>query len=133
MSRGRFLLWLPSGRPDSSWESSQGCLLRLAAGGRGALSIPVNGAGSGNARIDLVLSGQGIRASQSYNLNVQPGSSDLFRRTVRPIPPGTNVTISGDLLADFIPGTGEQLQKIVAGTAAVSPAVVERLQKILQH
>ena len=34
---------------------------------------------------------------------------------------------------DFIPGTGEQLQKLVADTAAVSPSVVERLQKILQH
>ncbi len=33
---------------------------------------------------------------------------------------------------DFVPGTGEQLQKIIAQTAAVRPEVIQRMQSILQ-
>ena len=80
--------------------------LRLAAGGHAAVTVPVTAAGIGPARIDLELSGQGVVAAQSFALAVESGTSDLYRRSVREVPPGTGITISSDLLADFLPGSG---------------------------
>ena len=88
--------------------------IRMAAGGKAAFSIPVTGSGVGTAIIDLTLTGPNVKATQSFALKVQPGTSELYRRTVRSIAPGTNVTISGDMLGDFVPGTG-------AVSLAVSP------------
>ena len=88
--------------------------LRLTAGGKTAFSIPVTGSGVGTAVIDLTLSGPNIKLTQSFALKVQPGAAELYRRSVRSILPGTTTTISGDLLADFVPGTG-------AVSLAVSP------------
>ena len=86
----------------------------LQAGGKTAFSIPVMGSGVGTAVIDLALSGPGIKLTQSFALKVQSGAAELYRRTVHPITPGTTTTITGDLLADFVPGTG-------AVSLAVSP------------
>ena len=64
----------------------------LAAGGRTAINIPITGAGVGTAKIALILTGPGIVASQNFNLSVEPGTADLYRRTVRQLDPGTSVT-----------------------------------------
>jgi uncharacterized protein YfaS (alpha-2-macroglobulin family) len=87
---------------------------RLNANGRTAVTVPVTAAGVGTAVVDLKLTGPNITATQSFALNVKPGTTDLYRRTVRSIAPGTNVTLSGDLVADFLPNTG-------AVSVAVSP------------
>ncbi len=89
-------------------------VVRLNAGGRESFSVPVTGAGTGAATMDLVLSGPNVRAAQSFALNVQSGASALYRRSVRTVAAGGTVTISGDLLGDFVPGTG-------AVSVAVSP------------
>ncbi len=88
--------------------------VRMAQGGSTSFTVPVTGAGTGIASMGLTLSGPNIKAAQSFPLNVQPGSAELYRRSVRAIPQGTSVTLSGDLLADFVPGTG-------AVSVAVSP------------
>ena len=103
--------------------------LRLAAGARTSVAIPVNGAGTGTAELDLTLSGQGIRATQKFQLSVQPGSADLFRRSVRQIPPGTNVSISSDLLADFIPGTGSVSVSVAPVAGLDIPALLTALDR----
>ncbi len=89
--------------------------LRMTTGGRATFTVPVSGAGIGVASVDLTLTGPGdVKATQSFALKVQSGASDLYRRSVRSVAAGGNVTISGDLLADFVPGTG-------AVSVAVSP------------
>ncbi len=100
-------------------------IVKIDAKGRAAVIAPVTGAGVGTARIDLKLTGPGLTATQSFALNVKPGTADLYRRTVRSMEPGTNVTISNDLLADFIPGTG-------AVSAAVSPLGAIDVPALLQ-
>ena len=79
---------------------------RLTQGGKTQFTIPVTGAGMGRAEIDLKLSGPNISASQTLAINVQPGSTELYQRTVRPLPAGSSITLSNDLLANFLPGTG---------------------------
>ncbi|GJD49818.1 Alpha-2-macroglobulin [Methylobacterium crusticola] len=82
--------------------------LRLEPGGRGAVEIPLTAAGPGLARLDVRLTGPGLDApaGQSFALAIQPGTGALVRRTVRPLEPGASLTLSGDLLAEMIPGTG---------------------------
>ena len=98
---------------------------KLDAKGRTAITAPVTAAGIGTATIDLKLVGPGTTATQSFAINIKPGTADLYRRTVRTIEPGTNVSISNDLLADFIPGTG-------AVSAAVSPLGAIDVPALLQ-
>ncbi|KMO28912.1 alpha-2-macroglobulin family protein [Methylobacterium aquaticum] len=82
--------------------------LRLEPGGRGTVEIPLTAAGPGLARVDLRLNGPGLSepAGQSFALRIQPGTGALLRREVRKIEPGASLTLSGDLLAEVIPGTG---------------------------
>ncbi|MFH6781836.1 MULTISPECIES: alpha-2-macroglobulin family protein [Methylobacterium] len=90
--------------------------LHLDPGGRGSVEIPLTAAGPGLARVDLRLTGPGLSepAGQSFSLGIQPGTGTLLRREVRTLAPGASLTLSGDLLADVIPGTG-------AVTVAASP------------
>ncbi|ACL56726.1 alpha-2-macroglobulin [Methylobacterium nodulans] len=82
--------------------------IRLEPGQKGALEIPVTAAGPGLARLDLRLTGPGLDgpAGQSFSLAVQPGTGALLRRTVRSLDPGASVTLSSDLFAEMLPGTG---------------------------
>jgi uncharacterized protein YfaS (alpha-2-macroglobulin family) len=80
--------------------------IKLAAGARSTLIIPLAAAGIGTASLDVKLTGPGLEATQSFAVNIEPGTSDLFRRTVRVLAPGESLTISEDLLAEYLPGTG---------------------------
>ena len=88
--------------------------VKLAKAARTSVTIPITAAGLGIATLDVRLTGPGIDASQTFRLKVQPGTSELYHRTVRNIAPGASMTISSDLLAEFLPGTG-------AISTAVSP------------
>jgi len=99
--------------------------VKLAAHQRSAVTIPVTAAGLGAASIDLKLTGPNTEATQHFVIGVTPGSPDLYRRVITPLPPGASQTISSDLLADFIPGTG-------AVSVAASPFGVIDAPALLQ-
>ncbi len=82
--------------------------LRLEAGAKGQIVIPITAAGPGLTRLDLTLTGPGIQGSagQSFALAIGPGTGALVRRSVHPLEPGANLDITADLLADILPGTG---------------------------
>ncbi|MGE3246286.1 MAG: alpha-2-macroglobulin [Beijerinckiaceae bacterium] len=79
---------------------------RLAAKQRLAFTVPVTAAGIGNADIGMRLTGPNLEAPQNFSLRIAPGTSELYRRTVRNLAPGGSLTVSNDLIADFLPGTG---------------------------
>jgi alpha-2-macroglobulin len=79
---------------------------KLAAKQRMAFSIPVKAAGTGTAEIAMKLTGPNLEAPQTFSLRIAPGTSQLYRRVVRSVPAGESITVSNDLLADFLPGTG---------------------------
>nr|WP_238249567.1 alpha-2-macroglobulin [Methylobacterium persicinum] len=82
--------------------------LRLEAGGKASLTVPLTATAPGTGRIDIALSGPGLASplSQSLSLGVAPGTGALLRRQVRSLAPGESLTLAADLLADVIPGTG---------------------------
>ena len=68
----------------------------------------------GTATVDTTVTGAGFEAGQRFSLRIQPGSSSLVRRVVRPLPNGESLTVSADLLADILPGTGAVSVSIAA-------------------
>ncbi|WP_245265205.1 alpha-2-macroglobulin family protein [Microvirga flocculans] len=81
--------------------------VRLDAKARGSTIIPVTAAGQGLAVIDVTLKGPNIEPlSQSFAVAIQPGTGALVRRTVQSIVPGASLSLSQDLVADILSGTG---------------------------
>ncbi|MGO9134032.1 MAG: alpha-2-macroglobulin family protein [Methylovirgula sp.] len=88
--------------------------IKLAAGKRVSVQLPLRSTGIGRADIDIVLNGQNLALTQSLAINVEPGTSEIYRRIVKPLAPGESLIVSKDLLAEFLPTTGRV-------SAAVSP------------
>lgn len=79
----------------------------LAPGGRGGFDVPVTAAGLGVAGLGLRLTGPGgLDLSQDVALGVAAGAPAVYRRVVHALAPGESLTLSRDLLAEFIPGSG---------------------------
>jgi uncharacterized protein YfaS (alpha-2-macroglobulin family) len=83
--------------------------LKLAAKQRDrvAVPVPVSASGSGTSTVKVSVSGpNGFALERAYALNVRPANQILTRRTVRALAPGETLTLSKDMFADFVPGTG---------------------------
>ena len=99
--------------------------VRLEAGGKGSVIIPVTAAGPGTATFDVKLSGPGVEATERFALRLQPGTSAVVRRMVRPLEAASSLTVSRDLVADILPGTG-------AVSVSVSPLAALDVPGLLQ-
>src|SRR5208337_2158644 len=81
--------------------------LTLRAKARGAVTIPVTASSAGNGAVKINVSGpSGFALERNYTLTVRPPAQILARRTVKPIAKGDSVTLSSDMFADLVPGTG---------------------------
>ena len=81
--------------------------LTLRAKARGAVTIPVTASAAGNGAVKINVSGPGgFVLERNYTLAVRPPAQILARRTVKPIAKGDSVTLSSDMFADLVPGTG---------------------------
>lgn len=103
--------------------------VRLEANGKASVTIPVTAAGVGMTGVDLRLTGPGVDATQSFALRVQPGSSTVYRRMVRSLPPGSSITASSDLVADFVPGTASVSMAVSPAGAIDVPALLHALDR----
>ena len=54
---------------------------------------------------------------RSYALDVRPATQILTRRTVRTLAKGETLTLSKDLFADFVPGTGRVGLSVAVSTS----------------
>ncbi len=104
-------------------------VIRLEKGGKSTLTIPVTAAGIGRAAFDVRATGPGVGAVQTLAVRIQPGTPALVRRTVRPIPPGTSLTVSADLVADILPGTGAVSVSVSPLTALDVPGLLQALDR----
>jgi len=81
--------------------------LKLAAKQRDRVAVPVSASGSGTSTVKVSVSGpNGFALERAYALDVRPANQILTRRTVRALGPGETLTLSQDMFADFVPGTG---------------------------
>jgi uncharacterized protein YfaS (alpha-2-macroglobulin family) len=80
--------------------------LRLNEHERKSIQIPVTAAGLGTGTLDVTLSGAAGTFTQTLAVKIEPGRPALYRRIVKPMPPQASLTVSKDLIAEFLPTTG---------------------------
>ena len=77
-------------------------------GSRTPVNIPITATGIGTAHLVATLAGPGnVSVDQSFTLGVLPANAPVTRRTINEIAAnGGAITVSSDLLAEMVPGTG---------------------------
>jgi uncharacterized protein YfaS (alpha-2-macroglobulin family) len=94
----------------------------LRAKERGAVTIPITAAAAGNGAVKVSVTGpSGFALERRFVLAVRPPAQILARRTVKPLAKGESLTLSGDMFADLVPGTGS-VSISVGSSAALDAA-----------
>jgi len=104
--------------------------LRLKAKERNSLNLPLTATAAGASTVVVRISGpDGLTLARNYALNVRPATQILARRTVRPIAKGESVTLSNDMFADLVPGTGSVAVSVGVSTALDAAALLAALDR----
>ncbi len=104
--------------------------LKLNAKQRSAVTVPLTASGSGNATVLVRIGGPGgFALERSYALAVRPATQILARRTVKPLAKGESVTLSSDLFADLVPGSGGVALSVGISTALDAAALLAALDR----
>ncbi len=92
--------------------------LRLNAKQRSGLSLPLTASRVGTGNVQVRITGPGgFDLERNYTLAAKPATQTLTRRTVREIAKNESLTISNDLFADLVPGSGSVALSVGASTA----------------
>ena len=104
--------------------------MKLAAKQRDKVSVPVSASGSGGSTIRVNVSGpNGFTMERAYALDVRPATQLLTRRTVRALAKGETLTLSNDMFADFVPGTGRAGLSISVSTSLDAATLLNALDR----
>ena len=104
--------------------------LKLGAKQRSAVTVPLVASGSGTANVIVRISGPGDFAiERNYPLAVKPATQVLARRTIKPLAKGESVTLSNDLFADLVPGTGRVALSVGLSSALDAAALLSALDR----
>jgi hypothetical protein len=105
-------------------------MLRLKAKERNSLTVPLTATAAGAATVTVRVSGpNGLTLARNYAITVRPATQILARRTVRPIAKGESVTLSNDMFADLMPGTGSVSVSVGVSTALDAAALLAALDR----
>jgi alpha-2-macroglobulin len=111
-------------------EGDQPQTLKLAAKQRDRLFIPVTASGAGPSTVTVKVSGpDNFALERSYALDVRPATQILTRRTVRTLAKGETLTLSKDLFADFVPGTGRVGLSVAVSTSLDAATLLNALDR----
>jgi alpha-2-macroglobulin len=104
--------------------------LKLSAKQRDRLSFPVSAVGARSSSVSVKVSGPDKFAlERNYPLDVRPATQILTRRSVRTLAKGETLTLSNDLFADFVPGTGRAGLSVAISTALDAATLVNALDR----
>jgi uncharacterized protein YfaS (alpha-2-macroglobulin family) len=104
--------------------------VKLAGKARSGLSLPLSATAAGNGAVTVHISGPGnFDLARTYALAVKPATQVLTRRTVRPIAKGESITLSNDLIADLVPGTGGVALSVGPSTALDVATLLKALDR----
>ena len=104
--------------------------LTLRAKQRGGVEVPViaEGAGSGSVRVS-VSGPSGFAVERSYTLTVRSPAQILARRTIQTLAKGQSLTLSSDMFADLVPGTGSVSVSVGSSTALDAATLLAELAR----
>ena len=104
--------------------------LRLAAKQRSSLTVPVSSSTAGAVSVQVRIAGpNNFALERSYALSVKPATQVLTRRTVKPLARGESMTLSSDLFADLVPGTGAVALSVGPSTALDAATLLKALDR----
>lgn len=104
--------------------------LTLRAKQRDSLSVPVAATAAGAGTVRVAITGPGNFALERvYPLSVRPPTQILARRTVKPIAAGESLTVSNDLFADLVPGTGAVSLSVGVSSALDAATLLKALDR----
>ena len=104
--------------------------LQLAAKQRNRTAIPINASVAGPTKVSIRVSGpDGFALERDYPLNVNPATHVVVRRTVHPLAKNESLTLSRDLFADLVPGTGRVALSVGVSTALDAAALLAQLDR----
>ncbi len=104
--------------------------LQLRAKQRDRMVVPLTASGAGPATVKIAVAGpNGFALERSYAMNVKPATQILTRRTVKPIAKGESLTLSSDLFADLVPGTGAVAVSVGVSTALDAATILKALDR----
>jgi alpha-2-macroglobulin len=126
---GEYTLDLDIHGPLVAQADAMSKTVKLDAHQRTSVTIPVTAAGIGTASLDLRLTGPKLGVTQHFALGVTAGAPDLYRRTSQSLAASASETISSDLLADFIPGTGSISISASPFGGLDAPALLQALER----
>ncbi len=104
--------------------------IKLNAKQRGAVSVPLTAPAVGTGNVTVRVNGpNGFALERNYALAVKPATQILARRTVQTVTGGQAVTLSNDLFADLVPGTGSVSVSVGLSTALDAAALLASLDR----
>jgi len=104
--------------------------VRLNAKQRSAVTIPLTASAAGTANVTVRVNGPaGFTLERSYSLTVKPSTQILARRTIRPLAKGESISLSNDVFADLVPGTGSVSLSVGVSTALDAAALLAALDR----
>ena len=111
-------------------EGNQPSALKLADKQRDRVSIPITASGAGPSTVTVKVNGpDNFTLERSYALDVRPATQILTRRTVRTLAKGETLTLSKDLFADFVPGTGRAGLSVAVSTSLDAATLLNALDR----
>jgi len=104
--------------------------LTLRAKQRGAVTIPVTASVAGSGTVRVSVNGpSGFALERSYLLTVRAPAQILARRTVQSLGKGQSLTLSSDMFADLVPGTGSVSISVGSSTALDAASLLAALAR----
>ncbi len=104
--------------------------LALRAKQRGSVSVPLSGKSAGAGTFNVKVTGpSGFNLERTYVLDVKAATQVLARRTVKPLAKGESLTLSSDMFADLVPGSGAVSVSVGPSTALDAAALLKALDR----
>jgi len=104
--------------------------LPLRAKQRGSVSVPLSGMAAGAGTFNVKITGpSNFTLERTYVLDVKPATQVLARRTIKPLAKGESLTLSSDMFADLVPGSGGVSVSVGPSTALDAAAILKALDR----
>jgi len=104
--------------------------LKLGAKQRGSTKLMLDAGGAGTATLDVDIKGpNGLALARHYVLDVRPANQTLARRSIRTLAKGESLSLTSDIFADLVPGTGAVSLSVSLSTALDAASILRALDR----